>query len=497
MPDRRLGRALQALQIDGTSEQYIQTLPKAGYRFIAPVRVVERGAAGRAGAGPEVGEPAFAGAVHSPATVGVDASGGPDVVAPASETPAPAPADSRPGTRRWPRVLLALGGAAILALVAVPMLRARHTPNTDAGAREFPKRLTNNLASDGMLDWSPDSRHIVFVSGREGKADIFVMDSDGNHVVNPHTGKLNGEVSWSPDGTKLAFQSNRDGNNEIYVAEAIPDTTTRCTSSVAQDRTPSWSPDGSRLVFSSNRSGSRRIFTAPCGEPPLEVATGQLAAHRPLWSPRADRLAFVGDRDGHNDLYLLIGNTVKNLTGGVYQCACAMAWSPNGSRLAVSVAFDGGGEIVILDAEGAFVTRIAHGTRVTRDLSWSPNGSQIAFSAGPHEDSPYNFEIYVIDVDGSRERRLTTHIAYDVQPAWSPDGRHLAFVSERSGDSDVYLMNADGSGVTRVTHTPWAEEGPSWARDGRHLALASGPYENFDIYIYDLSDVLRRMSPSR
>lgn len=78
---------------------------------------------------------------------------------------------------------------------------------------------------------------------------------------------------------------------------------------------------------------------------------------------------------------------------------------------------DGGGEIVILDGAGRLLRRMASGARVKRELAWSPDGSHIAFSTGPHQDGPYNFEIYVIDADGSRERRLTTHPAYDGAPA--------------------------------------------------------------------------------
>ncbi|HUT85835.1 MAG TPA: DPP IV N-terminal domain-containing protein [Elusimicrobiales bacterium] len=61
------------------------------------------------------------------------------------------------------------------------------------------RRLTRNAGSNEDPSWSPDGRFIAFTSTRNGKREIFVMDSDGSapHLV----GKLPGNSftpSWSP-----------------------------------------------------------------------------------------------------------------------------------------------------------------------------------------------------------------------------------------------------------------------------------------------------------
>jgi len=61
---------------------------------------------------------------------------------------------------------------------------------------------------------------IAFISDRDGKAQIYVMDADGSNVVNLTNDFFeNWAPEWSPDGEKIAFQSDRDGNWEIYIMD--------------------------------------------------------------------------------------------------------------------------------------------------------------------------------------------------------------------------------------------------------------------------------------
>ena len=67
--------------------------------------------------------------------------------------------------------------------------------------------------------------------------------------------------AWSPDGRKIAFWSGRDGNAEIYVMNADGSDQTRLTDSPEADMNPAWSPDGSRITYGSGPNISTRRGT--------------------------------------------------------------------------------------------------------------------------------------------------------------------------------------------------------------------------------------------
>jgi Tol biopolymer transport system component len=56
--------------------------------------------------------------------------------------------------------------------------------------------------------------------------------------------------AWSPNSRRIAFMSGRDGNFEIYVMEADGSNQTRLTSTGTADANPTWSPSGGRIAYS-------------------------------------------------------------------------------------------------------------------------------------------------------------------------------------------------------------------------------------------------------
>jgi TolB protein len=126
-------------------------------------------------------------------------------------------------------------------------------------------RLTNNTAYDGSPVWSPDGRQIAFVSDRDElnrdtcndthtcNLEIYVMNADGNSLTRlTNNTAYDYSPVWSPDGRHIVFVSKRDEPNpetcdtacnyEIYVMNADGSGLTRLTNNPASDRSPVWSP---------------------------------------------------------------------------------------------------------------------------------------------------------------------------------------------------------------------------------------------------------------
>lgn len=84
------------------------------------------------------------------------------------------------------------------------------------------KQLTR-LGANIDPKWSPSGKEIAFASTREGRWDIYIMDSDGNNqkrVVHTKDG-FSRDPRWNSDGKEIYFFSNISGNlqeNEVTLA---------------------------------------------------------------------------------------------------------------------------------------------------------------------------------------------------------------------------------------------------------------------------------------
>ena len=170
------------------------------------------------------------------------------------------------------------------------------------------RRLTNltglGLGGAHFANWSPDGRRLVFNSfwGGLPKRDIYVIDIDGTGLTkltedpDPLVPIDDTRPDWSPDGSRIAFQSNRSGNNDIYLMNPDGQEVLQLTSHSATDAAPEWSPDGKRIAFQSNRSGNNDIWVMDAdGGGLVQLTTDPRADAKPTWSPDGKRIAFHRD----------------------------------------------------------------------------------------------------------------------------------------------------------------------------------------------------------
>ncbi len=115
--------------------------------------------------------------------------------------------------------------------------------------------------ANSLPAFSPDGRHLAFVSRRDGNGEIYVMDPDGSNQRRlTHTPEEEGRPSWSPDGTRLVFHVRAGPVSSLWVVG--DDGTDRSLfADTLQAQTPAWARDG-RLAAGVGAFPSRRGSTS-------------------------------------------------------------------------------------------------------------------------------------------------------------------------------------------------------------------------------------------
>jgi Tol biopolymer transport system component len=185
------------------------------------------------------------------------------------------------------------------------------------------------------------------------------------------------------------------------------------------------------------------------------------------WSPDGRQVAFFNERvwehgawdqGATSDLYVF--NVVSRSRTLVFRNAqdtsgddpMAAAWSPDGSRLALTSTPTQETHKIWLVAPDGRQKRLLQGE--AWKPAWSPDGSTIAYEY-------FYGELWQVSPDGTADR-----LAVGGSPAWSPDGTQITYIR----DGDVWVMDADGSNQTRLTDTPMEESEPVWSPHGSTIA---------------------------
>ena len=188
------------------------------------------------------------------------------------------------------------------------------------------------------IEISPDSKWALW----SAKKKLWLASIDGKQQAKELASVRGTEVQpkWSPDGKHIAFVSQREGHSFIAIYDIDGSSIRYLLPSVDKDSMPRWSPDGKSIVFVRTAGDEQRLPLIPVRPEPwsLWIADATTGTGRVLWRSgekqedslpeltedgslkvAADgRIVFASEQDGRNHLYSIPagGGTATLLTPG-------------------------------------------------------------------------------------------------------------------------------------------------------------------------------------
>src|SRR5262245_49809793 len=200
---------------ESTGRKYIETVPKRGYRFVAPVierhsdsrRHAEAGGAERAGSKWRWMVASNLRSFMRPAAFGLVAL-----------------------------VLL------VLAIPAAYLRREQHVRQTPADPTHKQVTFTGR---EGAPTLSPDGKRIAYVSNDSPERKVIVQELAGGPPLTIFSAPEAGHLRWSPDGADLLIWTRGGGRNGVYIIPQMGGTARLIAPGMYIG---CWSPDGSTIA---------------------------------------------------------------------------------------------------------------------------------------------------------------------------------------------------------------------------------------------------------
>ncbi len=268
------------------------------------------------------------------------------------------------------------------------------------------------------------------------------------------------------------------------------------------DRLPRWSPDSARVAWISDRGGRFQIRIRGVSGG-AEAAIDVEALPRALaWSPEGDRLAFVAASPvARAAPSWAPPEIVEFLRTPPAPARLFVVSAQGGAPRVLSAATPeirgeptwtpDGKTIVIARAGGIDAVRVADGSVRTLTAAparyftalVSPDGGKIAYvTADPQPQSYTVRRLSVMNFDGSRVRELAGQLDRDVEnPRWSSDSRTVYFVAQDRGNSRIFAARNEGT-ARQVTKGTERFHGFSLADNGRAATVRSTPGAQGEVY---------------
>ena len=459
-------------------EQFIQTVPTRGYRFVGPVSNVGMGAVvdpevavsqrdGRKSRWVLIG----AGVLLAGAVIGgfagwnLKPSPHPTTHA-VARLVLPVSADEEIATD-YPAVAVSPNGAHLVYVIRRHGIQQLHLRSLDG---QVNKVLAGTEDARAPF-FSPNGQWVGFFA--QGKLKKVPVSGGAPTIVTDAPSSFASGGSWAPNDVIYFSPGQRSGLSQVSVRDGgTPQPFTTLQPGEISHRWPQVLPGGEAVLFTSRTgpgfaerqvqlqrvsSGERRILTQ--GDTGYFVPTGHLVYAR----PETGALLAVPF-----DLKRLKVGTVAPVT-----IAEGILTGPEGAHYAFSsdglLAYVTGIDnfddrtLIWVDRSGK-TDSLTVPSRSYEMLRISPLGTHVAVGTRGAK-----YDVWIHDLARGQSTKVISE-GSDQAPIWTPDGKKLTYRATRDGTRNIFWRNADGSGIEERLTTGGGNQTPnSWSPNGEVL----------------------------
>jgi TolB protein len=199
------------------------------------------------------------------------------------------------------------------------------------------------------------------------------------------------------------------------------------------------------------------------------ITDGRTIAITPRFSPTLQEIvymAYAEDRSPPRVYLQNVDSGRRELLGNFPGMSFAPRFSPDGTKVVMSISENGQSDIYEMDVRGRALRRLTNTPAIDTSPCYSNDGTQIVFNS----DRGGSQQLYVMSAGGGGERRISFGDGRYATPVWSPRGDWIAFTKITGGSFGIGVMRPDGGGE-RMLASGFLVEGPTWAPNGRVLAF--------------------------
>jgi Tol biopolymer transport system component/DNA-binding winged helix-turn-helix (wHTH) protein len=500
---------------------YIETVPKRGYRFIAPIAS---------------GNDRPTHSVIAEARLEADRKGASGL--------------HRRSHRRL-RLLIAACAAVVFAVIAgFVFWRARHLlPGSRGQARTARSyRIDSITTARGSFKdpaVSPDGRDVAYAwnGGGGDHWDIYVQRiglPKPMRITYVESGFV-GNPAWSPDQTEIAFTRCDGENDGVYIVPAFggQEPERKLTSTSCQYHFPSpvvWLRDSRMLmidrcpasglhalVLFSMQTGEKRciadfgpsgvnrrfkfsvspdektvafmpswespvceVYVMPVtGGAPRRVVEDRSSCDDLMWAPDGKQIVILSERTKFLSVWQVAASGGELRESGYPAIG---SFSRDGRRFAYEESANGEPHAVWradLESPGGRVIgnwKVISTQYPELDAQPSPDGVSIVWA----ERRAGVEELWIGSSTGRNPRQLTFLNTYSGTARWSPDCNWIVFDSGTANGNQIFVMDVEGRNRRQITEGPYQNVVPSWSRDGKSIYFASNRTGNKEVWKHSL-----------